>query len=130
VNVDIKKIDGNSVTFNTPFGNTYIAFAFPELEEEWIDKNIEVEISCLELGDLCWEDIFNGNKDKQKKLVKSNRDWSYEGYGQIISINPIVVDFGDLELELGEWTHDERVVGEYIYWKIDRLDLFHNWMDK
>jgi hypothetical protein len=50
-------------------------------------------------------------------------EWSYYGYGEIKLIDPITADFGDIQLELGNWTNDRKVVGEYIYWTIERLDI-------
>lgn len=66
--------------------------------------------------------MFSGNPKHEKKLVRIG-DWSYEAYGQITSINPVVADFGLLSLELGELTNDPRCLGEWIVEKIDRLEL-------
>ena len=35
-------------------------------------------------------------------------NWSYVAYGQVTSIRPVVADVGLLELELGDFTNDER----------------------
>lgn len=72
---------------------------------------------------LEWEVIFSENKEQIKELVPAPGLCSYYGYGVIEAINPIIADFGCIRLDLGEWSHDERIVGEYIYWKIDRLDI-------
>src|SRR5690606_34164760 len=73
---------------------------------------------------LTWETIFRENKGREIKIEKSNQDnWRYHCYGTIKSIQPIIADFGDLQLDLGVGTNDEKVVGEYIYWTIDRLDI-------
>lgn len=87
-----------------------------------VGKEIEVDLTALN-GGLEFETIFSGNPNKEKKLVKVS-DWEYEGYGQIIGINPVTIDFGDFELEAGDWVNDNRVVGEFIYWKIARLDIW------
>ncbi|MBK1790622.1 hypothetical protein [Persicirhabdus sediminis] len=80
----------------------------------------EFDILCL--TDQSWEDMFSGNPDKKKELVKTG-DWSYDGYGQITSVSPVVADFGDFTFEIGDITSDERCVGEFIHIVIDRLDL-------
>jgi|SRR5690606_17694856 len=102
-------------------GNDYYAFFYGEDYES--RKDYEVEFDHLEIP-LEWDIIFNENKDKEQKLVKiDNSEWGYYGYGIIKSINPIIADFGDIQLDIGNWTNDSNVIGEFIYWKIDRLDI-------
>ena len=102
-------------------GNDYKAFFYGEEYEP--GQNVKVEFDHLE-SPLEWDVIFNENKDKELRIEKTeNSEWSYYGYGRIKSINPITADFGDIKLELGDWTNDPKVVGEYIYWTIDRLDI-------
>lgn len=90
------------------------------------------EFSCGEVADVCldyldgniaWEERFNRNTSQSRSLVHTGK-WSYDGFGQIVSLNPVVADFGNIELELGYITHDTRCVGEYIYERIERLDIF------
>lgn len=69
-----------------------------------------------------WEDMFSGNPDHDKRL-KHIEGWKYEGYGEIVSVDPTIVDFGTLRLEAGPITHDQRCIGEHIMVIIDRLDL-------
>lgn len=80
------------------------------------------EFSHLTLHDYDWETMFAGNPHKQKKMVRTG-NWSYDAYGQLVSIGPVVADFGLMSLELGIVTHDPRCVGEWILAKIERLDL-------
>ena len=80
----------------------------------------EFDILCL--TEQSWEDMFNGNPDRKKELLKTG-DWSYVGYGQITSVAPVVADFGDFTFEIGDFTTDQRCVGEFIYVIVDRLDL-------
>ena len=102
-------------------GNDYKAFFYGEEYEP--GQNIEVELGHLEIP-LEWNVIFTENKGKELRFEKmQNSEWSYYGYGRIKSIGPITADFGDIKLELGDWTNDPKVVGEYIYWTIDRLDI-------
>ena len=69
-----------------------------------------------------WEVTFSKNKEEKLKLVQSNETTAYDAYGKIISINPVIADFGDLKLNIGNWTNDDKVIGEFIYWKIHRLE--------
>jgi hypothetical protein len=102
-------------------GNDYKAFFYGEEYEP--GQDIEVELDHLETP-LEWSVIFNENKDKKLRLEKSkNSEWSYYGYGKIKTIAPVIADFGDIQLELGNWTNDPNVIGEFIYWTIDRLDI-------
>ena len=49
--------------------------------------------------------------------------WSYIGFGRVLSIMPVVIDFGVLELEAPNWCDDERLAGRYVKVSVDRLDL-------
>ena len=100
-------------------GQTIDAFSYAE--NFAVGESLEVEFTSLD-GDIAWDEMFSGNPKKEKKLLKID-NWTYEAYGQIISINPVCIDFGDIELETSNWTNDEAVVGEFLYWKIDRLDI-------
>ena len=72
--------------------------------------------------DSTWEAMFSGNPQREKRL-KRLQGWEYDGFGQVVSIKPVVVDFGVLELEIGDFTNDERCVGQWIKVPIARLDL-------
>lgn len=109
-----------TVSFETEQGITLEAFSYGEEFEE--GEEVDVEIDSLDY-DLDWEIIFKENPQKLKKLVKSSDRWSYYGYGEILSIDPVKIDFGSIILETGSWTNDNSLVGEYVYWKIDRLDI-------
>jgi hypothetical protein len=108
------------LTFETETGNIYDAYfwgAVFTVEEEKI-----VELS--QFGEeLDWNSIFTQNIAKEKRLKKTANKCEYIGYGQIESINPIIVNFGDINLDIGNWTSDERIIGEFIFWKIPRLDI-------
>jgi hypothetical protein len=69
--------------------------------------------------------MFSENKDNTKDLIiKSNSTWSYSAYGQIVSINPVIVDCGIAKLDLGCFSKDNRLIGEYIFFDIARLDIY------
>jgi len=122
LNVKSTNIDEmvGEVIFTSQSGNDFEAFF---CGNEIIPSNYaNVEFCSLDY-DLDWNIIFTENKSKIKKLIKEKGYCSYQSYGQILSINPTVVDFGDIIMEIGLSTNDEKVVGEFIYWKIDRLDI-------
>lgn len=86
------------------------------------DRPYEAEFSALE-GPATWDEIFRGNPDRRVEL-RHLHGWQYAGYGKVIAIQPTVVDFGVLELQVGPPTHDDRCIGEYVYIPIDRLDCY------
>lgn len=113
-----KEIQEGTVTFSVN-GIRYNAFSQGSYYP--VGETIDVIFSHID-GPTTWEDRFSKNYEKEKKLIAISK-WSYEGYGEIISINPLKADFGDIILDLGEWSHDENIIGEFIYWKISRLDI-------
>ena len=113
-----KEMKEGTVTFNIK-GITYNAFSFNNDFKE--GQEYDVNFTHIP-GDTTWDENFNNNSQKMKCLEQKGK-WAFDGYGQIISINPVVANFGDIELELGDWTNDKRVIGEYIFWRISRLNL-------
>ena len=101
--------------------NGGIIQAFSYGTEFNIGEKIKLELDSMS-AELEWEIIFSENREKEIKLEQKG-DWKYEAYGKILSINPVIVDFGEFELDTGNWTNDKKVIGQYIYWKIDRLDI-------
>jgi hypothetical protein len=69
--------------------------------------------------------MFSENKDKIKDLIiKPSSTWSYSAYVQVLSVNPVIVDCGIGEFDLGYISRDERLIGEYIFFDISRLDIY------
>ncbi|MEN6317986.1 MAG: hypothetical protein ABFD82_04420 [Syntrophaceae bacterium] len=101
-------------------GKSYYAFG---TKDDFISGEVaEVDFDYLE-GNISWEERFSKNSKKEKSLTRTG-NWSYDGLGIIISINPVISDFGDIKLDLGYFTHDPHVIGEHIYERIDRLNIF------
>lgn len=91
-----------------------------------VKKSEEAEIEfTVGVGDddESWDDVFSGNPDQLKKLEKIS-GWSYKAYGEIINVNPIIVDCGSAQFEDVVDTHDPRCVGEFIAFTIRRLDVW------
>ena len=80
----------------------------------------EVEFSPYLDEDETWEDIFAGNPDKLV-LIEQIEGWRYRAFGKIISVNPMVVDCGLLQVEGLVCSTDPRLIGEYVAFSITRL---------
>ncbi len=120
VKVDLTDPHEGIVTFETLAGKQFAAFFWGQEFE--INVNYLVSFSSLDWPNE-WETIFSENPTRKKTIEYERGECSYLAYGQILSLNPVIADFGDIILEIGEWTHDDRVRGEFIFWKIDRLDV-------
>ncbi|WP_051560522.1 hypothetical protein [Clostridium beijerinckii] len=100
----------------------YKAFGCPVNFE--VGNFYKVEFDFIEGVDVQWDVMFSENKDKIKDLIiKLNGIWSYSAYGQILTVNPIMVDCGIGKFDLGYISRDERLVGEYIFFNISRLNI-------
>lgn len=88
-------------------------------------NSYKVEFGFIEGVDIQWDVMFSENKDKIKDLIiKPNSTWSYSAYGQVLSVNTVIVDCGIGEFDLGCLSRDERLIGEYIFFDISRLDIY------
>ena len=73
---------------------------------------------------LEWKTIFQENMHKKLKLEKNaNDEWHYNGYGKILSINSVIVDFSDIKLEVEISSNDHKIIGKYVFCNITRLDI-------
>jgi hypothetical protein len=68
-----------------------------------------------------WEKIFAANPDERMGLEPLG-GWSYLAFGRIESLNPVIVDCGLLIEGRALFTHDPRVIGEFIGFRIEVLD--------
>lgn len=69
-----------------------------------------------------WDEAVAGNR-ASRRLLEPVRSWRYAGYGQVIQIMPVVIDFGLMRMEDANWTNDEKLVGRFVRVPIDRLTL-------
>ncbi|QIF01783.1 hypothetical protein [Roseimicrobium sp. ORNL1] len=81
---------------------------------------IELSVGMLN-EEESWEFFFASNPE-QKKCLEHLDGWRYRAYGEILSINPAVVDCGLLQVEDVFDFRDSRVIGEFVSFTIDRLD--------
>ncbi len=73
-------------------------------------------------GGIAWDAATAGNVDR-KLALEHLRDWSYTGFGRVVQIMPVVIDFGLLQMEDSTWTNDERLVGQFVEIPIDKLEI-------
>ena len=99
----------------------YWAFAHPcdFLENETLKVQFEI------IEEEILESVFwNENKDSLIKMVSSeSRRCSYACYGIIEDINPVKINCGDITFLNGDWINDKNVIGAYVYFYINRLDI-------
>jgi len=69
-----------------------------------------------------WTAAGNGNPMRRKGL-DAERGWGYTGYGRVLQVMPVVIDFGLLRMECPHWSTEEKLVGRYVRVPIDRLEL-------
>jgi hypothetical protein len=108
------------ITFVSQNQNEIKAFFYGS--QEIFPASVNVEFCWIDYP-LNWDIIFNENRAKVKTLIREKGHCSYQAYGQIISIEPTIADFGDIKMEIGLHSSDHKIIGEFIYWKIDRLDI-------
>jgi hypothetical protein len=82
----------------------------------------DVKFNYVSSEGFTWADAVAGNRKRTKVLVRV-RNWTYEGYGRVVSIMPVVIDFGVLVMEDGNWCTDECLVGQWVKVPIDRLEI-------
>lgn len=108
-----------TVSFRGKKGGIIQAFSYGT--EFKTGQKIELELDFIG-KELEWNTIFSENPEREIK-VEWKGGWEYEAYGKIMNINPVLIDFGEFELNTGNWTNDKKIIGEYVFWKIERLDI-------
>jgi hypothetical protein len=102
-------------------GNPLKAFCHPcdFVIGEVVDVNfsfIEEEISDV----VFWTE----NVEKKKKLIPVlNTEWRYLCYGEIIQVNPMLIDCESIIFDYGESINDQGVIGGFVYFVVSRLDI-------
>jgi hypothetical protein len=82
-----------------------------------------VTFDCIE-REQSVEEMLRGNPQNDQRLEAfSENSWSYDAYGRITEISPLVVDCGAIELELGYHFRDASLVGHSICVGILRLSI-------
>jgi len=81
-----------------------------------------VKFSYMTEAGFTWAQAVRGNPS-ERRVLEAVRHWSYVGFGQVVQIMPVVLDFGLLKMEDANWTSDETLVGKFVRIPIDRLEL-------
>ena len=71
---------------------------------------------------LSWDDAAKANTGHFRRLDPV-RGWSYVGFGRVVSIRPVEIDFGLLQMEDANWSNDAGLVGRYVKVLITRLEM-------
>ena len=111
-------------SISTPFGvfSVMDEFTIDDRNAPGVGDEFDVELSASLLDeDESWETIFSGNPDRRKTLDHLD-GWSYRAYGQVVSIDPILVDCGMIQVPDVFHSNDPRVIGEFVAFTISRLD--------
>ena len=82
----------------------------------------EVRFSYMADEPVAWERATRANPGK-KRVLSPVRRWSYMGYGRVVSVAPVVIDFGLLRMEDANWTTDESLIGRFVRVPVDRLEI-------
>lgn len=69
-----------------------------------------------------WETIFSGNLE-MKVGIDQLSGWTYMAFGKIISVNPVKIDCGLFIEEDVLFSHDPKLIGEYVAFTIRRLGV-------
>ncbi len=80
------------------------------------------KFSYMTAEGVSWAQATRGNPAHRLQMDPVS-GWQYMGFGRVMSIAPVVVDFGLLIMEDANWTTDESLIGRYVRIPIDRLEL-------
>lgn len=81
-----------------------------------------VKFSYMSAEGFSWDQAICGNRG-ERKMLQHVRGPAYVGYGKVVAIMPVVIDFGLLQMADPNWTTDEYLVGRYVKIHIDRLEI-------
>jgi hypothetical protein len=82
----------------------------------------QVRFTYMTAEGFAWDQAVRGNPGR-KKLLEHVRGWRYVGFGQVVQVMPVTVDFGLLTMEDANWSTNEELVGEFVKITIDRLEV-------
>ncbi|MDP7163483.1 MAG: hypothetical protein QF792_08330 [Phycisphaerae bacterium] len=74
------------------------------------------------LEGFSWTRAVGGNRDGKYRL-EHIRHWSYVGYGRVVGIMPVLINFGLLTMEDPNWSDQESLIGKYVKVPIDCLEI-------
>jgi hypothetical protein len=69
-----------------------------------------------------WQRAVAANPARERRL-EHRWGWRYLGFGRVVSLDPVRLDLGVLELELALPPDDARRIGDHVAIAIDRIRL-------
>ena len=81
-----------------------------------------VQFSYMTAEGFSWDAAGQENQS-HRRLLEPLQGWSYTGYGRVVSIMPVTIDFGLLQMEDANWSSDDKLVGRFVKVTIDRLEI-------
>ncbi len=130
MNVYVKKI----IWIDSTIREGYVVFEYsgiilsafcylcdPKIKE---GNYVNIELITNICSSVDYNQTFQKNEDCLKKIIPiPNEDASYEIYGQLINLDPVIVDCGII-LEIDTFGYKEEVLlNKGCYFYIDRLDI-------
>lgn len=82
----------------------------------------DVRFAYMTAAGFTWAQAAAGNRSRRRQ-IDADRGWSYIGFGRVVDVMPVRVDFGLLVMEDANWTSDEGLVGRFVRVPIDRLEI-------
>ena len=82
----------------------------------------DVKFTYLTEEGFSWEQAIAANR-AERRIIEPVRGWRYEGFGRVVQIMPVAIDFGLVRMEDANWTTDEKLVGRFVRIPIDRLSI-------
>ena len=64
-----------------------------------------------------------GENPRRRKALEPAGNWAYIALGQVVSLMPVVIDFGLMRMEDAGWATDESLIGKFVRIHIDRLEI-------
>src|SRR5262249_19330220 len=92
-------------------------FSWSAVREPKVGTHFDTEVSACVDTSWTWERMFAANPERRLGL-QSDGGWSYLAFGRIDSIDPVRVDCGLLVEERAIFTHDPRVIGCFVGFRI------------
>jgi hypothetical protein len=115
----------STVEFETTTGQRFTCFAFCV---EFAPGEVVTDAHfSLQDGKVGFEEVFSGTA-AEKKCIENTGEWSCRAWGQIVALRGAdpVVDCGGVLLPLTNVTHDPAVVGSWVRFSVDRLDVYRD----
>jgi protein involved in polysaccharide export with SLBB domain len=82
----------------------------------------DVKLAYMSAGGFTWSEAAAANRQRRREL-DHQQSWSYTGYGRVIQIMPVLIDFGLCVMEDSTWTNDESLVDKFVAVPIQRLEI-------